>query len=102
MSASIQIRDWRPMRRGNLLGFAKVELPSGMVLVDCTVMQGDRGAWVSPPSKPMIDRDGVAIKDGSGKVRYTPLVEFTSKEVRERFSNGVIDALRAAHAEAFE
>ncbi len=98
--SGIQIRDWRPMRKGALLGFAKVELPSGMILADCTVMLGDRGAWVSPPSKPMLDRGGVAMKDSNGRVRYTPLVEFTSKEIRQRFSDAVVDGLRAAHPEA--
>jgi DNA-binding cell septation regulator SpoVG len=98
--STMQIRDWRPMRKGNLLGFAKVELPSGMILNDVTILAGDRGAWASPPSKPMIDRDGLAIKDANGKLKYSPLVEFASKEVRDRFSATVIDALRASHPEA--
>jgi DNA-binding cell septation regulator SpoVG len=90
------------MRKGNLLGFAKVELPSGMVLHDVTILAGEKGPWASPPSKPMIDRDGAAMKDArTGKIRYSPLIEFTSKEVRDRFSAGVIEGLRAAHPEAF-
>ena len=88
------------MRKGSLLGFARVELPSGMILHDVTILTGERGPWASPPSKPMIDRDGVAMKDTNGKVRYSPIVEFASKEVRERFSAAVVDALRASHPEA--
>ena len=99
--SSFQIRDWRPLRKGSLLGFAKVELPSGMVLNDVTIMSGDRGPWASPPSKPMVGRDGTAMTDGNGKVKYSPIVEFTSKEVRQRFSDGVIDGLRASHPEVF-
>jgi DNA-binding cell septation regulator SpoVG len=97
---AIQIRDRRPLRKGSLLGFAKIELPSGMVITDVTILTGDRGPWASPPSKPMIDRDGVAMKDAAGKVRYSPIIEFTSKEVRERFSAAVIDGLRASNPEA--
>ncbi len=100
MSAVVQIRDWRPMRKGSLLGFAKIEMPSGLILVDVTILSGERGAWASPPSKPMIDRDGIALKDANGKIRYSPVVEFASKQVRERFSAAVVDALRAAHPEA--
>ena len=100
MSAGIQIRDWRPMRKGSLLGFAKVEMTSGLILLDVTILTGERGPWASPPSKPMIDRDGVAMKDTNGRVRYSPVVEFASKQVRERFSAAVVDALRAAHPEA--
>ena len=98
--STIQIRDWRPLRKGSLVGFVKVELPSGMILNDVTVLSGDRGAWASPPSKPMIDRDGIAMKDANGKLKYSPVIEFASKEVRERFSNAVVEALRAKHPEA--
>ncbi len=98
--SAIQIRDWRPLRKGALLGFAKVELPSGMILADVAILAGDHGPWASPPSKPMLDRGGVALKDGAGKFKYAPIVEFVSAAVRDRFSGGVIDALRAAHPEA--
>ena len=98
----IQIREWRPLRKGSLVGFAKVELPSGMILNDVTILSGDRGAWASPPSKPMIDRDGIAMKDANGKLKYSPVVEFASKEVRERFSNAVVEALRVMHPEALK
>ncbi len=99
--SAVQIRDWRPLRKGSLLGFAKVELPSGMVLADVTILVGDRGPWASPPSKPLIDRDGMVIKDANGKTRYSPVVEFTSKDIREKFSAAVIESLRAAHPGVF-
>ena len=96
----MNILGWRPMRKNSLLGFAKVELPSGMILTDVAIHITDRGAWASPPSKPMIGPDGVALKDDAGKIRYLPVIEFKSKEIRSRFSIGVIEGLRAAHPEA--
>ena len=98
----IRILDWRPLRRNSLLGFAKVELPSGMVIADVTVLNGERGPWASPPSKPMLDRDGIVLRDEKGKIRYQPIIEFTSKAIRDRFSDQVTAALRASHPEAFE
>ena len=94
------IRDWRPMRKGSLLGFAKVEMPSGMIISDVTILISERGPWASPPSKPMVGRDGLALKDDAGKVRYTPIIEFASKEIRDRFSTAVVDGLRVSHPEA--
>ena len=79
-----------------------VELPSGMVLLDVTILTGERGPWASPPSKPMVGRDGIVLTDNNGKTKYSPIIEFASKEIREKFSNAVIDALRAAHPEAFQ
>ena len=96
----MKILDWRPMRRNALIGFAKIELPSGMVIADVTILTGANGPWASPPSKPMIGRDGIAIKDDAGKIKYSAVIDFVSKELRDRFSNVVIAALRAAHPEA--
>ena len=50
----------------------------------------------------MVDRNGVVLKDEAGKVKYSPIVELTSKEIRNRWSSAVIDAMRAAHPEVFE
>ena len=98
--STVLIRDWRPMRKGALLGFAKVEMPSGMIISDVTILTGERGTWASPPSKPMVSRDGVALTDDAGKLRYSPIIEFVSKEVRNRFSEAVVAGLRAAYPEA--
>ncbi len=97
--SGVEILDWRAMAKGSLLGFAKVGMPSGLILNDVTILTGDRGPWASPPGKPMIGRDGTALTDGKGKVKYTPVVEFTSKDSRDRFSAAVIEAMRQAHPE---
>jgi hypothetical protein len=96
------IRDWRPLRKNSLLAFYKPEFPSGLVIADVTIPISERGPWASPPSKPMISRDGVVLKDEAGKIRYSPFIEFTSREIPNRWSNAVTQAKRAAHPEAFE
>jgi hypothetical protein len=98
--STFRIHDWRQLRKNSLLGFARVELPSGMVVVDVTVLTGERGPWASPPSKPMIASDGVVMKDSDGKIRYTPIIDFVSKDVRN--SAAVIEAMRASHPEALD
>jgi hypothetical protein len=98
--SGVQILDWRPMRKNSLLGFVRVRPASGMIVSDMTVLIGERGPWASPPSEPMIDRDGVAMKRANGKLRYSPTIQFATKEIRNKFSDAVIAALRAAHPEA--
>ena len=56
-----KILAWREMRRNSLRGFARVEMPSGMILNDVTILVGENGPWASPPSKPQVNRDGVAL-----------------------------------------
>jgi DNA-binding cell septation regulator SpoVG len=97
---AIKILEWRALPKNSLRGFVKIEMPSGMILSDVAVMVGERGSWASPPAKPMIGRDGAPLKDSAGKARYSPIVEFVSKDVRDRFSAAVIEALRAAHPDA--
>jgi hypothetical protein len=51
MSAT-RILERRPLRRNSLLGFAKVELSSGLVISDVTILTGERGPWASPRANP--------------------------------------------------
>lgn len=100
-AAAIVIEEFMLVIRNTLRGFAKVTLPSGMILSDVSVHVSGETAWASPASKPVLDRNGVATRDSSGKIRYTPIVSFTRCDLRDRFSNGIIEALRASHPEAF-
>ena len=49
----------------------------------------------------MIDRNGFVIVDDRGKRKYSPIVSFADPTIRERWSRGVVSALRAAYPEAF-
>jgi hypothetical protein len=93
--------DFRPINKGALLGSARVEHPSGAIWNDCLIFDGDHGMWASPPSRPMISPDGTVVKDSAGKTRYQPVVEFASKEARDRWSAQVLAALRLAYPELF-
>ena len=35
---TVKILDWRPLPKNSLLGFAKIEFPSGMILGDITIL----------------------------------------------------------------
>ena len=95
------ITEWRPMRKNSLLGFCSVRMPSGMQIADNSVHQRDGKLWVSPPGKPQLDRDGVAIRDATtGRIKYGPIVTFETKAIGDRFSSQVIAALRRGFPDA--
>ena len=98
--ATITISDWKPRRSGALRGFVTVTLPSGMILHEICVLETSGKAWCAPPSKPMLGRDGAHMLDANGKKQYSQIIEFTTKEIRDRFSAAVIAALLTAHPEA--
>ena len=97
MSANpVVIEEFVAVEKNTLRGFARVRMPSGMVLHDVAIHQKDTAAWASPASKPMLNRDGVQMKDAAGKGLWTPIVSFASRELRDKFSAAIIEALRAA------
>lgn len=99
--SAVRILGWTPRHRGTLRGFLDAEFPSGLVFHECGVFEKD-GQWsAAPPSKPMIGRDGMVLKD-AGKTRYAKSVSFTEKARQELWSKCVIAALRAAHPEIFQ
>ncbi len=98
--ADIIVTEWKPLHRNSMRGFMTATLPSGMVLHDIVIHVTDGKPWAAPPSKPMIGRDGVAMKDAAGKARYSPIISFTDKTVRERWSSAMIAALVATHPDA--
>lgn len=99
MSApGIEIVEWKSMRRNSLLGFATVRLRMGLIIADITIHSSNGKRWASLPSRPMVDRDGNAMRDrATGKIRYSPILNWSDRDTADRFSAAVITALEAAH-----
>jgi hypothetical protein len=97
--SSFVVESFVPMAKNSLLGFATVRAPSGLIFHDTAVHRKGDSIWASPASKPMIDRNGTVMKDADGKVRYAPVISFSDKTVRDKWSTAVIDALRQQRPE---
>jgi hypothetical protein len=97
--ARAEILAFAPRRQNTLAGSAEVRLPSGMILHDVGIHIAGTSAWASPASKAMLDKNGVALRDDRGKIKYSR-VTFASKELRDRFSEAIIEAVRVAYPDA--
>jgi hypothetical protein len=96
--AGLAIVGWKPMPRNSLRGFADIKLPSGLIIREAVVHNTNGRAWVNLPGKPMVDRDGQAVRDpATGKLKYAALLEWSDRAVADRFSAAVIDAIEAQH-----
>lgn len=102
MSNDFKASKWKPMRKGSLLGFVTVETPSGLIFHEVSILASNGTYWASPPSKPMLDGSGSVMTDDTGKRRYSPVVSFASKAIRDRFSGAIIAAVRAAFPEELD
>ena len=96
MSLSFVATNWRPLRKGSLIGFVSVSMPSGITIHEVSILETNGRFWASPPSKPMIDRDGRVMIGDDGKRRYAPFLEFSDRDTRSRWSDAVVTALRTA------
>jgi hypothetical protein len=98
----IVVEDFRPIiGTSSLCGFVTVKMPrAGLVFFDVGLHVSGTSAWASPSAKPLVDRNGTVLVGADGRRRYTPIVGFTSKQVRDKFSIAVIGAVRIAFPDA--
>ena len=98
----ITISDWKSRESGTLRGFFTTNLAIGLVLHELMLHEREGRWWISFPSKPMLGTNGVALRDDSGKVRYSsPLVSVTKRQARDRLTEQVLAALRHAQPQLF-
>jgi len=87
---------WKPLVRNTLRGFADVRLPNGLIVREIPVHETHGRRWAALPSKPQIDRDG-QLRRVDGKIAYTPVLEWDSRELREGWYDRVVALVRQAH-----
>lgn len=87
---SVIISNARKVTKGSLLGFFDVELPSGLKLNGCTLLEKKDGSgrFVGLPSKEWMKADGTKS--------YQPVVEFVDREARDKFMALVLPAAEKA------
>lgn len=93
----IALLEWRPLKQNSLRGFATVRIGSALKVTDVTVHCSAGRRWASLPSKVQINKDGAALRDERGKMKYVPLLSWLDKATADRFSEGVIQAIEAQH-----
>jgi hypothetical protein len=100
---TVRCDDFRALRRNTLCGFAVVTVAELKLTVrDVAIHQKGDSRWAQLPAKPQV-KDGALVKDAStGKIAYTPVMEFTNKAVRDAFSAAVITAVLDYAPAAFD
>lgn len=97
--SNLVLREFRAFKRNSLRGFATVELPSGLIIKDIPVLESGNGRWAALPSKPQIKDGSPVLKDG--KLQYTPILEWRSRELSDGFSEAVVSLIEDNHPDAF-
>jgi hypothetical protein len=98
---SVTCHDFTSYRRNTLFGFATIKISELQLEIrDIAIHQKGESRWAQLPAKPQV-KDGALVKNGDGKIQYWPIMDFTSRAVRDAFSHAVIDALLETFPNAF-
>ena len=93
MKHSIDCVGFKPLREGTLVGFADVTIAElKLTIRDVTLHQKGSARWAIPPGRPWL-KDGVAVTDADGKIRYSQIIEFADRGTQNAFSAAVWKAV---------
>jgi len=95
----MRLVSFKSVVKGALRGFATVELPNGLTVMDCPVLHGPNGAWATLPSKPVLDGEGKHVKP-SGKPQYAAILHWNDRNLARRFSEVLVALVRATYPDA--
>jgi hypothetical protein len=91
---AVTCEGWRSLQRNTLRGFATIHIDElALTIHDVAVHAKGPTAWAALPARPWVKGTEV-VTDANGKIQYSPILEFGSKEVRDAFSAAVIRAVR--------
>jgi DNA-binding cell septation regulator SpoVG len=81
-------------------GFVDVQLPSGLIINSIKLMVGAQGAhWLAMPAVKAADKEGNEVTNRDGKALWNNFVDFASPQIRARFQQETLAALRRKHSE---
>jgi hypothetical protein len=70
------------LRKNSLVGFFDLQMPSGLIVRGAMLFEKAGKRWVGFPSKEWVKADGTKS--------YSPLLEFTSREIADKFQAAVL------------
>ena len=76
------ISNAKQMRKGTLLGFFDLEMPSGLIVRGAMLFEKNGKRWVGFPSKEWTKQDGTK--------GYSPLLEFADRSIADKFQAQVL------------
>lgn len=88
---NVKLLKWTPKAAGKMIGFCDCQV-GGLKLYGVRLMSGPNGMWAAIPTKEYVTGDGTR--------KFQPVVEWETRDQSDRFSAGVIAAIRAEHPDA--
>jgi hypothetical protein len=88
--------------RSSVVGIVPtVQTRSGFIFHDVVIHERNGRYWATPGTRPLLGPNGRQIVDHKGKRQWCPVISFASDDLRNKFSDAVISALRVSHPQVF-
>jgi hypothetical protein len=84
----MKISNAKRINKNTLIGVFDLEMPSGLIIRGAMLFSKNSKKWVGFPSKEWVKSDG--------SKSYSPLLEFSSREISDRFQQQVLPIAEAA------
>jgi hypothetical protein len=79
---SFTVTNAKQLRKGTLLGFFDLEMPSGLIVRGAMLFEKNGKRWVGFPSKEWTKQHGTK--------GYSPLLEFADRSISDKFQAAVL------------
>jgi hypothetical protein len=77
-----------------LQGFCRVKVSSWHLTIDGVAVHSKDGRrWAQLPARPQLNANRELERDADGKIKYSRLLWFDDRELADRFSAAVLEAL---------
>lgn len=90
-----RLLEWKPISDNpSLVGRCTVCFSGGWIVSGIPIFRrGDGTLSAGTPSVPLLDPNGVQLRDETGKRRYSAIITFETREARSRWNDAILAAL---------
>jgi hypothetical protein len=90
---TVRVTSFKPFAKNTLVGFARVHIDEiRLTIDDVAVHRKNTAACAQLSARPWL-KDGAVVLDERGRIQYSPILAFDTREVADAFSRSVIKAL---------
>lgn len=89
------VHSWKPIVKNTLCGFCTVELPNGLYIEDISIHHKNGRRWAILPSTAQLENGQQRVKDG--KAQWKTILRWRDRELADRFSDALIEAIQSQH-----
>ena len=95
------LRSWKPIRKGALIGFTLVSLPSRLQIDDVPILLSHDSVWATLLAKLVITSEGLVKLSDAHNTQYVSFRYWRDRAQIQEFSTAIVEPVRATDPKVF-